>query len=333
MFCVEVGAVDGVPDPLGLGDRLVRRTARRTGGSTTPGRGRRSRAAAGTGRRTSAGCRRWRRRRRREKSKKSLTARPVRPSSRDPRRLEDVEALDDHDVGALDHDLLVGHHVVDEVGVDRRLDLVLAGLDVDDEPQQRPAVVGLREALAVQDARGARARRWGSRKPSVVTSATWGCSGQWASICCSTRAVVDLPTATEPASPITNGVRGGCGRCRNSSCSRCSAAGGLDVQAQQPGQRQVDLLHLVEVELRRPGRAAGSISSAVSGCSASLAPARPRRRGRARRTARTRGRRLRRGDRRWAWRGIVAAAPAPAGRAAAAADRLAAHVRNRRVRR
>ena len=52
--------------------------------------------------------------------------------------------------GLRDDDLLVGHDVVDQVGVRRRLDLVLAGLDVDDEPQQRLAVVGLREALAVQ---------------------------------------------------------------------------------------------------------------------------------------------------------------------------------------
>ena len=54
--------------------------------------------------------------------------------------------------GRLHHDLLVGHHVVDEVGVGRGLDLVLAGLDVDDEAQQRAPVVGLREALALQDA-------------------------------------------------------------------------------------------------------------------------------------------------------------------------------------
>ena len=68
----------------------------------------------------------------------------------DPRGLEHVEALDDHDVRPLDDDLLVRDHVVGEVGVDRRLDLVLAGLDVDDEAQQGAAVVGLREALALQ---------------------------------------------------------------------------------------------------------------------------------------------------------------------------------------
>ena len=58
----------------------------------------------------------------------------------------------------------------------------------------------------------------------MVTSATWGCSGQWASICCSTRAVVDLPTATEPARPITNGVRGGCGWCEELLLLRGAAA-------------------------------------------------------------------------------------------------------------
>ena len=83
----------------------------------------------------------------------------------------------------------------------------------------------------------------------MVTSATDGCSGQCASICCSTRAVVDLPTATEPARPITNGVRGGCGSAEERLLRAVQGAGALGVHAEQPGQRQVDLLHLVEVEL------------------------------------------------------------------------------------
>ena len=82
-----------------------------------------------------------------------------------------------------------------------------------------------------------------------MTSETRGCSGQCASICCSTRAVVDLPTATEPASPMTNGVRGGCGWCRNSSVAAVELGRGLHVEAEQARQRQVDLLHLVEVQL------------------------------------------------------------------------------------
>ena len=41
----------------------------------------------------------------------------------------------------------------------------------------------------------------------MVTSSTRGVSGHRASISRSTREVVDLPTATEPATPMTNGVR------------------------------------------------------------------------------------------------------------------------------
>ena len=41
----------------------------------------------------------------------------------------------------------------------------------------------------------------------VVTSSTLGVSGQRASISRSTLEVVDLPTATEPPTPMTNGVR------------------------------------------------------------------------------------------------------------------------------
>lgn len=46
----------------------------------------------------------------------------------------------------------------------------------------------------------------GSRKPSVVTSSTRGCSGQRESRAWRRRATVDLPTATEPATPMTKGV-------------------------------------------------------------------------------------------------------------------------------
>ena len=36
--------------------------------------------------------------------------------------------------------------------------------------------------------------------------------------------MVDLPTATEPAMPMTNGVRSGWGSCRNFSVARHSSA-------------------------------------------------------------------------------------------------------------
>ena len=80
---------------------------------------------------------------------------------------------------------------------------------------------------------------FGYRKPSVVTRETFGCSGQWASSSRSRRAVVDLPTATEPAMPITNGVRCG-GRARQEEArSPVQGADVTDVQAEQPRDRQV----------------------------------------------------------------------------------------------
>ena len=44
----------------------------------------------------------------------------------------------------------------------------------------------------------------------MVMSSTLGVPGQRRSISRSTRAMVDLPTATEPATPITKGVRWVC---------------------------------------------------------------------------------------------------------------------------
>ena len=41
----------------------------------------------------------------------------------------------------------------------------------------------------------------------MVTSCTFGVEGQRRNNACNTRAVVDLPTATEPATPIMNGTR------------------------------------------------------------------------------------------------------------------------------
>ena len=59
--------------------------------------------------------------------------------------------------------------------------------------------------------------------------------------------MVDLPTATDPATPMTNGralgllaqERGG---------GRVQLACGFDVQVQEPGQRKVDLADLLHVQ-------------------------------------------------------------------------------------
>ena len=61
--------------------------------------------------------------------------------------------------------------------------------------------------------------------------------------------MVDLPTETDPAMPMTNGVR--CGRLVAGQEERpvglVEPLGLLDVQGEQPGERQVHLAHLVEV--------------------------------------------------------------------------------------
>ena len=87
----------------------------------------------------------------------------------------------------------------------------------------------------------------------MVTSSTRGCSGQRASSAWRIRALVDLPTATLPATPMTNGVP----RCapwplpasaEEGVEGAAQAGGGLDVEVEEPGERQVDVPHLVEVD-------------------------------------------------------------------------------------
>ena len=81
----------------------------------------------------------------------------------------------------------------------------------------------------------------------MVTSSTVGWSGHRASSSRRTRDVVLLPTATLPATPITNG-----GRAERVAEERRRDAvplgGGADLQVEQPGQREVDLLDLGQVD-------------------------------------------------------------------------------------
>ena len=163
------------------------------------------------------------------------------------RRLQDVEALDDDDVGTLDDDLLVGHDVVDEVGVDGGLDLVATGLDVDDEAQQRAAVVGLREALALQQPApvelgvGVEEAVGGhQRHPRVL-----GPVGQHLLQHARGGRLADRHRPGEPDDE-RRARRGGA--VQEVLLAAVQAPGALDVEAEQPAQRQVDLLDLLQVQ-------------------------------------------------------------------------------------
>ena len=87
-----------------------------------------------------------------EKSKKSETNGISLPSRGSRFGSEHVDALDDEDVRPVDDDRFARHDVVGEVRIDRRGDIVLAGLDRRQEADERRAVVALGKALAVHDA-------------------------------------------------------------------------------------------------------------------------------------------------------------------------------------
>ena len=78
-------------------------------------------------------------------------------------------------------------------------------------------------------------------------SSTRGVAGQRLMSSRRRRAIVDFPTATDPATATTNGVVVS-GSCRNALVSAPEALGGVGVEAQQAAEGQVDLAHLGEVE-------------------------------------------------------------------------------------
>ncbi len=247
MFSHQVGAVDGVPDPLGLRDGLVVAEAGvlgEVGVRVAEGRLAQPQepldvpVADLVAARVDVHA----------EVEEVAQGQPAAAVVAHPCGLQDVEALDDHDVGPLDDHLLAGDHVVGQVGVDRRLHLVLARLDVDREAQQRAAVVGLREPLALQQAA---ALELGVRVEEAV-------GGHQR----------DVGVLRPVREHLLQHARGGrladrdrAGQADDERRARwldlveellllaVEQARGLDVQAQQLRQRQVDLLHLVEVEL------------------------------------------------------------------------------------
>ena len=114
-----------------------------------------------------------------------------------PRRRQDVQPLNNEDVRAADHHFLAGNDVIGDMRVPGRPDFLRPALDLADEPQQRPAVVGLREALAFEQLP---ALELGQRvqEPVGGDQLNVGRAGPAPEHLASTRAMVDLPTATDP---------------------------------------------------------------------------------------------------------------------------------------
>src|SRR6185295_1600616 len=89
--------------------------------------------------------------------------------------------------------------------IDRRAHRPAPGLHVGEEAQQRRQVVAFGKALLLHQAFAL----WhgvGIEKAVGGDEIDLGTFGQRASSACNTRAVVDLPTATEPATPMTYGI-------------------------------------------------------------------------------------------------------------------------------
>lgn len=68
--------------------------------------------------------------------------------------LQHIEPFQDQDVRLLHHLLLVGQDVIDQVGVDGGLDLLVAGADIGDKLHQMADVIRLGESLATHQATG-----------------------------------------------------------------------------------------------------------------------------------------------------------------------------------
>ena len=162
----EVGLVDSCQMPV----RSARASSSVSVGVAVEVRGRvgegGAAAARGSGRRTSGdvGRRRRRRRPRSRRSRDTATA----AAGRRPgaRGCSTFRPSTIRMSGRRTDDRLAGHDVVGQVRVDRRVDLGRPDLTRARKREQRPPVVGLREALAVAAGRARSARRWaaGSRR-------------------------------------------------------------------------------------------------------------------------------------------------------------------------
>ena len=161
--------------------------------------------------------------------------------------LEHVQPLEDQDVGLAHRHPAAFDDVVHDVAVDRRIDLGDAALQLAQEPQQASRVVALRKPLAVHDAAllQHRVRVEEAVGRHQIDLRMVGPAGQQRLQDASERALADRHAAGH-----TDHVRHlRCHRAEERRRHPMQVLRRVDVQVEQPAQRQVDGDDLVEVDL------------------------------------------------------------------------------------
>ena len=163
-----------------------------------------------------------------------------------PGRRQDVQSLDDQHVGAAHHHFLPGDDVIGHMGVPGRADFLGAALDFAHEPEQRAAVVGLRESLALQELAPLEFRQ---RVQEAVRGDEFNVGGPGPAAEHLAKHAGDGRLAHGHRTGDADHKRGALGLlAQEGGGCRVELAGRLDVQVQQPGQREVDLADLLHVE-------------------------------------------------------------------------------------
>ena len=256
----QVGLVDGAPDLAGRSPAPPPPGPRRTGGSTEAGSWNAvSRSLRNRSRYQLLDVARCGRPRRSLKSKKSARPTRVRPSC-PAARLQHVEALDDQDVGPA-HGQPLARARCRRSGASRpaRVTSAAPGLHVGDEAGQRPPVVGLGEALArhqpaaLELGVGQQEAVGGDQlDPRVL-----GPAGQQRLQQPGGGGLADRDAARDADDERGARLAVAVARAARKVFSAPRRPRGRgDVQVEQPGERQVDVRDLVQVDRRRRGRAA-----------------------------------------------------------------------------
>jgi len=163
-----------------------------------------------------------------------------------PGRRQHIQALHDQHVRAADHHFLAGHDVVGDVGVPGCPHFFGAALDLAHETQQRPAVIGLRETLPVQQLPPL---QFGQRIEEAVRGDELHIGGAGPAAEHFAQDAGDGGFAHGYGPGNTDHERGPLGLlAQERGGGRMQLSCRLDVQVEEPGQRQVDIPDFLDVQ-------------------------------------------------------------------------------------